>query len=159
MSRNIPSIMVMSIFAITNRLRKLAKARVRKRASGRLFIRRGGEEISIFAAALVNCDENNIPRRCERSYILSADWFPFPMVDLQPLLPRDLSPSSTLSERHSMFVIVLGRARRKFTLGSGPSGAISFYFSSRCCSSTAFRIAVCELSSLYAYQLILPAVR
>jgi hypothetical protein len=57
-----------------------------------MFIYCGSEGISIFVVALVNCDENNIPHRCNGdSYILSAwtgfRFLRFPTIFL-PLLAR-----------------------------------------------------------------------
>lgn len=63
-----------------NWLRKsaaLALARSCESSIRSMFIRCRSKGISIFAVALVNCDENNIPRRCNgKSYILSA-WTGF----------------------------------------------------------------------------------
>lgn len=111
-----------------------------------VFIYCKSEGISIFAVALVNCDENNIPDCCNgNSYILSASTgFRF-LRSFPPLIPLSFSLSNYLSNylylflsldlalsgRHSMFVIEPGWARTgslrlKQSVGRSPLAVNSF---------------------------------
>lgn len=138
-----------TLFAITGCVRARSRPCENTNSVQSMFIHCRSEGISIFAVALVNCDENNIPRRCNgESYILSAwtgfRFLRFPACYFPRGLPLSFSLSfppwfSTLGAALDVCYRAWLSSNWKFTLGARreASGCIFFlllFFSCVCAS-------------------------